>query len=55
MTAKTRALFDIVWMYTVLGGLGWWTADTVSGSLLWRAGVADLVMTVAVFGFSLWF
>ena len=54
MKTKTRALFDIVWMYIVLAGLGWWTADTVAGSLLWRAGAADLAMTLVVFGFSLW-
>ena len=54
MTPKTRALFDIVWMYTVLGAVGWWVTHMVDGSLLWRAGVADLAMTLVIFGFSVW-
>ena len=54
MTTKTRALLDIVWMYIVLGVIGYAVAATIEGSLLWRAGWADLAMTVVVFGFSLW-
>ena len=54
MSSKTRGLMDIVWMYAVLALVGWWVAEQVDGGLIWRAAAADLVMTVAVFGFSLW-
>jgi len=54
MNTKTRHLIDIVWMYTLLAGMGWWAADAAEGSVLIRAGVADLVMTLGVFSFSVW-
>jgi len=54
MTSRARDLLDIVWMYVVLAALGWWVADTVEGSLVLRAGAADLAMTLLVFAFSLW-
>ena len=54
MTTKTRDLLDIVWMYLLLALLGIWVADAVEGTLIWRAGAADLAMTFMVFGFSLW-
>ena len=53
MTARTRALLDILWMYALTGVVGWWIASAVSGDLLWRAGAADLAMTALIFAFSL--
>ena len=54
MSDKQRALFDITWMYALVGLLGWWVAHSLEGALMLRAGVADLAMTGLIFIFSLW-
>ncbi len=54
MSDKQRGLFDITWMYALVGLLGWWVAHSLEGALMLRAGVADLAMTGLVFIFSLW-
>jgi len=54
MSESRRALVDITWMYTLIGLLGWWVAQSVEGDLMVRAGVADLAMTGLIFVFSLW-
>ena len=54
MNERQRALFDITWMYILLGLLGLWVAQSMEGDLILRAGAADLAMTGLVFLFSLW-
>ncbi len=54
MSTKIRHLLEVAVMYAVIGAAGVWTLGAVDGGLVWRAGMADLVMTFVVFGFSLW-
>ena len=54
MNERERALFDITWMYLLIGLLGLWVAQSVEGELIIRAGLADLAMTGLIFAFSLW-
>jgi steroid 5-alpha reductase family enzyme len=54
MQTRTRDLVEIFLIYAAVAALGGFIAETVSGSLIWRAGVADLLMTVAIFASSVW-
>jgi len=54
MTQKTRDLIQVTWMYLLVTALGWGVVSSLSQGLIMRAAVADVVMTMGIFGFSLW-
>jgi steroid 5-alpha reductase family enzyme len=54
MNKKYRDLLEVSCMYVITGVVGWWVATITDSSLILKAGVADLVMTVMIFACSLW-
>jgi len=49
-----RDLTEVFFMYLVTAFVGVWVAEQVTGSLILKAGLADIAMTLVIFSFSLW-